>query len=83
MMQPYSWADWDDDGMLMARDSIRAMRDALVAFDDDWEDIPYPIREALDSLRAACRYIEALEKKQAEQEREAWNAGKPLFCKLA
>jgi hypothetical protein len=53
--------------------------EALKAFDDEWDDLPLPLKEAYQSMRALKLYMEHMERERAELELAAWKAGYPLY----
>lgn len=76
--KPYSWGDWDDAGLIAARSEIERVYTALKHFDDTWEDMPGPLMDAYQSLRALKEYMQDVDKAHASAALAEWNAGMPI-----
>lgn len=73
-----AWQFWRDTDLLVSREEITRAYTALEYLDNECDDLPESIIDALDDLRRAVKRIEALD---ADREREllhAWRACAPI-----
>lgn len=73
-----AWQFWRDADLLRAREEIIRAYEALDHLDDECDDLPDSVIDALNDLRHA---VNRIRKKDADREREllsAWNASAPI-----
>lgn len=60
--KPYTWLNWSDEDILAAQSDIQRIYEALKLFEDGYADVPRPLHEAYQSLRALREHIAWLER---------------------